>query len=334
MATLPGSAATEEDGRGARGATPRIASAGILAVLVALAVGLGVVPLVADRGSASAAYLVLYFIVLAQSWNLGSGFTGYINFGLTGFIGVGMYLSAILLGEYRVPGVLAFLAAGVVTAAFALAAGAVLLRIRGPYFAIAMLAVAEALRVTAGLESVAMWTKGGSGFPFMSGLSYATRYYAMYGAALLACLAAYLVATSDLGLRLLAIREDEQSAENVGISTTRLKVAAFVIGAFFAGLGGAVHASFLSYVDPDTAFSVQYTMIPIVMASFGGLGTVVGPIIGAALLQVVNDYAWSRLLQLNMAVFGALMVGLVLFLPQGVVEWAKERGVLPRWRSL
>ena len=157
--------------------------------------------------------------------------------------------------------------------------------------------------------------------------------YGLLGAATLLALT-YVVLPSRLGLRFLALREDETGAEHVGIHVRRLKVAAFVTSAFFAGVAGAIHATYLSYIDPLSAFDLRYTLIPIVMTFFGGLGTVAGPLVGGSLLQLVNDYVWANVLQLNMAVFGLILVLLILFLPRGVVDSLKDLGYLPRTRRI
>jgi len=293
-----------------------------------------VAPMVLDRGNATLAYLILYFIALASSWNILSGFTGYINFGHAAFIGIGMYATTISIADFSLWWPLAWVLGGLLSAIFACTLGFAVLRTKGPYFAITMLAVAEGVRILFGTKYLEPITRAGDGIAFSSGISFQTKYYGMLVVVALCVWVTYKISTSQFGLRLLAIREDEEAAESMGIHSTRLKILAFTISAFFAGLAGGVHATFLQYVDPFHTFDLRFTIIPIVMAVFGSVGTVLGPVIGGAILQVINDFIWSHFLQLNMAVFGVLLAVLVLFLPQGILEWMKERKWVEKTRKI
>lgn len=334
--------AGEEPGAAAapRQALPRLTSAGRwvtglgAAALVAWAGVLAAAPFYANRATLNMLYLVLYFVVLAGSWNLASGFTGYIHFGHVAFVGVGMYAAAIAMVDGGWHWAAAMALGGVAAALYAAALSFPLLRVKGPYFTITTLALAEGTRILASSEYLEGITRAGSGIPLFLPLSFSAKYLLMLGLAAAVVAITYGLANSRLGLRLLAIREDEMAAENLGIETVRLKVGVFVLGAFVAGLAGAVHATYLSYIDPLNAFHIQYTLIPIVMAFFGGMGTVLGPVVGGSLLQLLNDYVWAHMLQMNMAVFGALLVLLILFLPDGVLEWLKQRGLVPRTRRI
>ena len=293
-------------------------------LLIAFSGMMAIAPLILDRADANLAYLILYFVALASSWNILSGFTGYINFGHAAFMGMGMYATAISIADFSLWWPLAWILGGVFAAAFALILGFPVLRTRGPYFAITMLAVAEGTRVLFGTSYLEPITRAGDGIAFSSGISFQTKYYGMLVTVALCEWVTYKVATSQFGLRLLAIREDEEAAESMGINSTKLKISAFVISAFFAGLAGGIHSTLLHYVDPFHTFHIQFTVIPIVMAVFGGVGTIFGPVIGGTILQILNDFIWAHFLQLNMAVFGVLLAVLILFLPQGLLEWMKE----------
>lgn len=291
-------------------------------------------PFFVNRATLNLLYLVLYFVVLAGSWNLASGFTGYINFGHVAFVGMGMYGTAIAIADLGWHWLAAMVVGGAVAAIYGAALSFPLLRVKGPYFTITTLAIAEGTRILMSSEYLEGITRAGSGIPLFTRVSFETKYALMFALAALVVVVTYALANSRLGLRLLAIREDEVAAENLGIDTVRLKVAVFVLGAFVAGLAGGVHATYLSYIDPVNAFNLQYTIIPVVMAFFGGMGTVLGPVVGGSLLQLLNDYVWANVLQMNMAVFGALLVLLILFLPDGALEWLKQRGLLPRSRRV
>lgn len=305
-----------------------------LILLTAFTAMLIVAPLVLGRGNATMVYLILYFIALASSWNILSGFTGYINFGHAAFVGIGMYATTISIADFSLWWPLAWVLGGLVSAGFACILGFAVLRTKGPYFAITMLAVAEGIRILFGTKYLEPITRAGDGIPFSSGISFQIKYYGMLIAVALCVCATYKISTSPFGLRLLAIREDEEAAESMGIHSTRLKISAFTISAFFAGLAGGIHATFLHYVDPFHTFDLRFTIIPIVMAVFGSVGTVLGPVIGGAILQVINDFIWSHFLQLNMAVFGVLLAALILFLPQGILEWMKERNWVEKTRKI
>lgn len=305
-----------------------------LILLIAFSGMMVVAPLVFDRADATLAYLILYFIALASSWNILSGFTGYINFGHAAFMGVGMYATAISIADFSLWWPLSWILGGVFAATFALIIGFPVLRTKGPYFAITMLAVAEGTRVLFGTKYLEPITRAGDGIAFSSGISFQTKYYGMLVTVALCVWVTYKISTSQFGLRLMAIREDEEAAESMGINSTRLKISAFTISAFFAGLAGGIHSTFLHYIDPFHTFNLQFTIIPIVMAVFGGVGTVLGPVIGGTVLQVLNDFIWAHFLQLNMAVFGVLLAALILFLPQGLLEWMKERRWIEKTRKI
>lgn len=292
-----------------------------------------IVPLAFNSGFVAFAYLVLYFICLTSAWNLFSGFSGYINFGFVVFIGVGMYGSVVSIIDLRFPWPLAWIFGGVVSACFAAVISYPILRTKGAYFSIAMLAVAEGMRILSSTPQLALLTRGGRGISIVtSGLN--SQYYGMLILAAVLIVFTYLMARSRFGLELLAIREDEDLATGLGINNTKVKIISFIASAFFAGIAGGIHASFIHYIDPTAAFDLKYTIFPVVMAQFGGLGTVAGPIIGGLILQVVGDLAWLYLAKLNMTIFGLILIALLMGLPQGLIPALKDRGWLPKTRGI
>lgn len=304
-----------------------------LAPLVLL--GLALLPRVASAYAVTLAFLVFFWTAAAQGWNLFSGYTGYVNFGYVGLLGTGAYTSAVLIGKLGVYWPLALIASGAVTALFGFLIGIPFLRARGIYFAIAMLGLAEGLRILFSMPLLAPVTGGGVGIGFVSGMSHEAKYYAMGLVALLATLAVYLVANSRFGLQLLAIREDELAAETMGINTTVKKLLAFTLSAFLSGLAGGLYATYVNYLVPATMFvTAIYTLTPIVMATFGGLGTVTGPVVGAVLFTLISETLWARFLFLHLILFGAVLIAVILFMPQGIVPWLQERRILPRARWL
>ncbi|MFQ5691790.1 MAG: branched-chain amino acid ABC transporter permease [Nitrospinota bacterium] len=269
---------------------------------------------------------VLMFVALAQSWNLISGFTGYVSFGHVAFFGVGAYAGALLMPWLGGAWLLAVLAGGAVAVVLALLIGFPCLRLRGAYFAIAMLGLNEIARIaTLYFDGLTGGAEGLTLPPLRDPLG---NYYAMLAVAALAVGAAYGVATTRFGLRLLAIREDEVAAEAMGISTTRHKMAAFLLSALFPGMAGAVYVRVVTFLDPASAFEVLRSIQMIVMVLFGGAATVWGPVAGAVGLSVLQELAWVRFTFLHQAIFGGIIILVVLLMPQGIF------GLLRRWRLL
>ncbi|HEY8442089.1 MAG TPA: branched-chain amino acid ABC transporter permease [Xanthobacteraceae bacterium] len=303
------------------------------ALLLIYAVLALVAPLIFHASWISLLYLTLYFISLAAAWNFFSGFSGYINFGYVAFIGIGMYAGVIAYVDLKISVIASFIFGGLASALFAALIGYPILRIRGAYFSIAMLAIAEGARVLAGTEYLEPFTRGGSGIAVLAG-DLVLQYYAMLALTAAVVASSMLMARSRFGLSLIGAREDEAAADGMGVNTTIVKLTAFIISAFFAGTAGAIHATFLHYIEPFAAFDIKYTMLPIIMAIFGGLGTVVGPVIGGLFLELVSDYAWLHFGRMNVTLFGLVLMGLVLWMPDGVIVRLKELGLLPKSRMI
>lgn len=278
--------------------------------------------------------LILIFAVYASGWNLFSGLTGYTNFGLAWFIGVSGYVSSLLISDYGFSWLYAWPIGAVLTSIASMGVGYILLRIKGVYFAISMVALTEGTRELFGTEYLTPITHGGQGVPFVAGIKLPTLYWAILLLAFFSLFICYQIISSKFGLRLLAIREDEQAAETLGIHTTRDKIIAFMISAFLVGLAGSIHFTYQNYIDPSFAFSIHLTLTPIVMTLFGGLGTVFGPFIGATLFTLIHEILWAELTLLYMAIFGGILMALILFFPQGLLGWMKEKGILRRIRKI
>ena len=301
---------------------------GVLGLVLAV---LAILPFVLPNYRTALLLLTFMYITLASSWNIMAGYTGYVSFGHAAFFGLGAYTAALLIIRLGVPWVAAAFAGALVAALLALPLGFILLRLRGPYFTISMLGLAAALEV--GANTWVALTRGGAGLNLPPAISLVQVYFAM-GLAMLAVVAlSYRIITSRYGLRLVAIREDEQAAEAMGINTTAHKVSAFVISAFFPGLVGGFYAWHLSYIDPNSVFRPILSVGMVIMTMFGGIGTVTGPVLGGALLSLFAEAFWARLPELHRGVYGALIVVVVLLLPGGIMNLLKSRGILPQnWR--
>jgi branched-chain amino acid transport system permease protein len=314
--------------------TPRLALSGRQAAALlagALLVCLAL-PYVASAYVVSLLFLLFMWVALASSWNLLSGYTGYVSFGHAGFFGVGAYTAAILIFRLQWEWWLACLAAGVLCTTLGVVIGWPALRLRGPYFAIALLGLSEVGRIVA-----VVWeplTRGGLGISLPPTAELLPDYYAMLALAVTATALVYWIANSKIGLRLLAIREDETAAEVVGVPTTRYKLLAFTLSAFFSGVAVGLYAWHVSYIDPGAVFAVSISVRTIASAMFGGAGTVFGPVIGALLLNLLAEVLWVRFPFFHPVLFGGLIILILLVMPGGIIALLQQRGILPRSRRI
>jgi branched-chain amino acid transport system permease protein len=262
---------------------------------------------------------LLLLALMAQGWNLIGGFAGYAAFGNVAFFGIGAYTTGLLmLSRWHVPFFPALFAGALLSAGVAALLGLPVLRLKGHYFAIATLGVAEAFRQIADTwDSV---TEGSSGIdlPLRSDASF--FYYTALGLVAAGLVATALLARSKIGYGWAAIREDEEAARVLGINATLLKVAAFALSAAFAALAGGLTAYQNVHVTPTDFFKLDYTLQMIIASIIGGTGTVLGPVIGAAVYQLLSTYVWSRFLELHPTVLGLLIVLFVVFLPRGLMQ--------------
>lgn len=295
-------------------------------VLAALLV-VAFLPLVGDNYVLRLGTMFAMYAVLAQSWNIIGGYAGYPSFATAAFFGLGAYAGAILQGN-GLPMPLAWLAAGIVAGLFAALMGAAILHLKGHYFAIASLVLAEVL-----LEVTTSWTSltgGGMGLNLpvirMSVEAQAQLFFwAMLGLAVLTLLMSWYVSASRIGFALRCIRQNEDASSMVGVNTTFYKVVAFVLSAVFVGSAGALYASWVFYIEPPDVYSVLTSVKPIVMVMLGGAGTVAGPVIGAAAFLVMEEVVWRNFLSIHSAVLGLLIVALIFFLPNGVLGFIRKR---------
>lgn len=268
------------------------------------------------------------WIALAQSWNLISGLTGYVSFGHVAFFGMGAYTTGILVTKLGWPWLAACLAGGVMAMVLALVIGWPCLRLKGPYFAIAMLGLNEVLRVI--VSYYEGLTGGGSGLSMPTLHASVPIYYAMGLTALLVTGLTYVIITSRFGLRLMTIREDEVAAEAMGIDTFRYKLYAFLLSAAAPGIVGGLAARDQGYIEPMSVFPLITTITMIVMVLFGGKGTIWGPVLGAVLLFTFQEIVWARFIYLHQLFFGGIIVAVVLLMPRGILGVLQQKYNLPR----
>ncbi len=298
-------------------------SALVAAVLFAL---IALFPLGADAYWLRLGTTVLMYGVLAMAWNFIGGMAGYPSFASAAFFGLGAYAGAVAQ-KLGAPVLMAWGFAGLVALVFAALLGLALLRLRGHYFAIASLVVAEVLREL--VNSATDLTGGGMGLnlPVPKNATIGGQaeffFYAMLGLAILTFAAMLAVTHSKLGFGLRCIQQNESAADMLGVNTTLYKVAAFVLSGMFVGAAGAIYASWVHYIEPPDVFDVLYSIKAIVMVLLGGAGSVFGPLLGAAIFLSLEELVWRNYLQVHTGVLGLMIVLLVLFMPKGVFSLRK-----------
>jgi branched-chain amino acid transport system permease protein len=295
-----------------------------LVLLAGVGLALAMAPQALSVYLRSFAMFAMMYVVLALSWNIISGFTGYTSFGHVAFYGIGAYACAILVADYGWHWVPTLVVGALIATLVAIAAGYPVLRLKGPYFAIAMLGLAEGTRVIA-----TVWdslTHGGVGISFPSTENSISTYYAMLVVMLLTTVVAYVVGHSRFGIRLNAIREDEVAAEALGINVTRYKLVAFALSAAFPAAAGGVQAYKVLYIDPPSVFFVQITIAMALMSMLGGKGTVIGPIVGAVLLYTAQELTWVNFPTAHLIAYGLFIVVVARFMPRGLMGFAIDRG--------
>jgi branched-chain amino acid transport system permease protein len=299
----------------------------IVIAVTALAL-VAAVPLSGDAYVLRIGTTMLLYGVLAMSWNFIGGMTGYPSFASAAFFGLGAYAGAIAQSS-GIPAGLAWTFAGLVACAIAGLLGLALLRLRGHYFAIASLVVAEVLREIT--NSATDLTGGGMGLnlPVSRDLSIQAQavffYYAMLALAVLNFSAMLVTMRTRLGFGLRCIQQNESAADMIGVNATLYKTAAFMLSAVFVGAAGAIYASWVNYIEPSDVFDVLYSVKAIVMVLLGGAGTLFGPLIGAAVFLGLEELLWRNLLQIHSGILGLLIVLLVLFLPRGLLSLSRRR---------
>lgn len=286
-----------------------------LAVLLLLAA-----PAVLDPYGMRVLSAVFTIAVIAQGINLMAGYTGYPAFGNIVFYGIGGYATAILMGKAGWSFAAAAPAAVALAAALVFLIGPPLLRLRGHYYAIATLGLNEAMREA--VANATPLTGGGMGFslPLPGGgpmLNAVRFYYLLLATVLVATWVVWEFDRRRLGLGCRAIRDNEAKAEASGLHTTRYKTAAWMISAAMTAAVGAIQAWWLTYIDPPSMFDLGLSVKAFVILLLGGAGTVFGPVVGAFVVELLANLAWSKLLHWHVGVMGLLIMTIILVFPDG-----------------
>lgn len=259
------------------------------------------------------------WVGLAIAFDVIAGYTGYLNFGHGAFFGLGAYTVAILMMNAKLPFAVALPAGGVVAALAALIAGFPTLRLKGSYFAIATWALSRAIQQLALNLDI---TGGPDGMRLDAYLNPQFFYYLMLGAVGFTFLLLwYLLERAPFGLKLKAIREDEEGAKALGLNPTKLKMQSFILSAVPTGLLGGIYAYWITFIDPSSTLGDLVSDQAVVMVVFGGMGTLFGPAIGALLIFAFKTVFWAYLSKfqlLYLIILGALIAVSVVFMPNGL----------------
>ena len=334
---MTGAVTQTGDVAGAPAAAPRKRALTLGVMLIIAVVFIAFPVVVTDPATTSIAFFALVFMVAASAWNIFSGYSGYLALGHAVFFGTGGYAVAVAARDWHVAGgwpVFALcLFGGLVAGLIAIPVGLVALRTRRHTFVVVTIAIFFIFQLAAYNLG---FTGGTSGIllplpPFSAANFNQPFYYVALVILVLTVLVSWLIRRSRFGLQLLAIRDDEDRALGLGVKTRRLKLTAFVISAIPVGLVGGLYFDFVGQIYPQFAFDPLFDLSIALMAFLGGLGTVVGPLLGALVLESLQQYLTQTFSSdaTYLIAYGVLFLAVILVLPRGVVpgvtEWLERR---------
>ena len=265
-------------------------------------------------------FLSFIFITLAISWNMVGGYAGQVSFGYAAFFGTAAYTTAILWSRYQWQPVFTLPVAGLAAVVVALLVGLPCFRLLGPYFSIATIGVGEAFRVLA--LNLDQLTGGASGLNLpLSVPSKSWFYWSGLALALIAVSVSAWMRASRFGLGLFALRMDQDAAESLGLNSTLYKNVAHCLSAFFVGVAAGLYVVYFSYVHPNQVFGFDLSIGMVLMGVIGGVGTLWGPVFGAAIYYPIRQLilSQSNLVAFNLLAYGGLLIAIILFEPGGLL---------------
>lgn len=290
-----------------------------------------------------AGFAVLQYVMIATAWNILGGYGGYINFGTAGFLGVGSYTAIALIQWFEAGIVEQIIAAGILAGFLGLSIGYFTLRLKGVYFAIATLALAIVLETFVNNWDFVGGAAGTSILPprkpELLGVLIVDRkgggvfsnnkeflFFLMAALAIGSVWIARTIEKGKLGRGLNSIKDNEEAAECMGVPTLRLKLIATTISGGLMGMAGAVFPSYLTFIDPPTAFNLEFAVNSLAMPMIGGTFTWIGPVVGALLLGTVQQVAIVTISsELNLLILGVMLVVFVTTAPNGIVGWFMKK---------
>lgn len=297
---------------------------------VPLAVGIALVVLAVVLASLKvnpylyfAGYVILQYVVIATAWNILGGYAGYVNFGTPAFFALGAYTAVFLIQTVKAPLPVLILAGGLVSALLGLGIGYLTLRLRGVFFSIATLALSIVLQTiiinwefVGGSRGLSVIRPGGP--PFGNYVTF--LFTVMAGLAVASVLVARFIQRSWIGRGLAALRDNEEAAECMGVPTLRLKLFATTVSGFLLGVAGAPFPYYVTFVEPNSAFSLDYAVNALAMPMIGGTTSWVGPVIGAILLGAAQQVATVTISsEMNLFIVGVVLVAFVVAAPEGLL---------------
>jgi len=262
-------------------------------------------------------FVTFVWVTVSVAWNLLGGFGGQVSFGFAVFYGLGAYAAALSLNRGISP-ILSFLLAGSVAVLASLLVGLPTFRLKGPYFAIATIGASEAVRVVMTNVSI---TGGASGYRIMETGTFhqLQHFYTALALAVIAVAISIVVQRSKFGLALIAIREDEEAASDLGVNPFRAKLLAHALAAALTGAAGGVYARYAAFIHPQGVFAFSVGVAILLMPIIGGVGTVWGPVIGAVVYGLVHEELIASFPQLHLLLYGSLLILIIFFEPGGVI---------------
>ncbi|MFA5309133.1 MAG: branched-chain amino acid ABC transporter permease [Dehalococcoidales bacterium] len=294
---------------------------------LAVLVFLGIWPTVGPTYQVTLFTYFLLYMVIAVSWTIFSGTTGYISLASAAFYGVGIYAAA-LFGE-KMPLIFVIFIGGAASFILAFIVGAITLRLKGIFFAMFTFGLVLLMKEVIHYLEITVWNTRGM---FVILQSNEAIYYYMMGIFVVTMIAALLIKRSKYGLALQSIGENEEAAAHTGINVTMVKILTFAVSAIFMGAAGVVMATKMTYIDPGIAFNPMMSFSPALMAIFGGMGSIYGPVIGAVLFTYIQEeLTTGSLKSYYMLIFGSILVATILFLPNGLMGlvqsiWKRIKG--------
>lgn len=299
----------------------------IISIILLIAVLVSIPSVIKKDSIINIMILIFLYVVLASSWNILGGYAGQTSLGHAAFFGLGSLIARQLWFQ-GFPLLLSILAGGLLAVVFALLIGVPAFRLKGVYFAIGTLALAQILSVTVGNLFPQV-----SSLPIDDLVNYqlAPRYYLSLGMAVLVVGVTYVLVNSKLGLGVMAVREEEDAAESLGVNARTHKLLALAISAFFTGLAGGGFAFYMVSYYPQFPFTPVWSLDMLTMVYIGGAGTVLGPIIGAVFFVVLKEFLALYAVEYHLIIFGVLFILVVLFLPGGIISlWKKVQDARDR----
>ena len=275
-----------------------------------------------------AGYVVLQYVVIATAWNILGGYAGYVNFGTPAFFALGAYTSIFLLEAFKAPLPVLILCGGLVAGLLGLGIGYLTLRLKGVFFSIATFALSVVLQTL-----IINWefVGGAKGYTLIRPPVPVFRSWAvllfilMVVLAVVTVLVARTIERSWIGRGLAALRDNEEAAECMGVPTLRLKLFATTLSGFFLGVAGAPYPYYVTYVEPSSAFDLNYAVNALAMPMIGGTTTWLGPVIGAVLLGTAQQVATVTISsELNLLIVGVVLVLFVVLAPEGLTGLVRK----------